>query len=132
MVPSSLARTDDGIEMSFAASLVGHHIITTELLDAGLLDDADVVIVGSEAANNDLPKAMGMAVYDFALGEDSEFGSTPEEAMQNFATASAGPSYNGQRQYATVKVFSAWWAGAMARQSKKHRHVLAGNATRYE
>ncbi len=38
MVPSRLDRTDDGIEMCFASSLVGHHIITTELLEAGLLD----------------------------------------------------------------------------------------------
>lgn len=116
MVASALDRTADGIEMSFAASLVGHHIITTELLDAGLLDDASVVLVGSEAANNDLPKAMGMSVYDFALGGRSDFGSTPDEAMRNFATATAGPSFNGQRQYATVKVFSSWWSGAMARR----------------
>ena len=123
MVPSRLDRTADGIEVCFASSLVGHHIITTELLGAGLLDDASVVIVGSEAANNDLPKMMGMSVYDFALGEPSEFGATDAEAMKNFATASAGPEYNGQRQYSTTKVFSAWWSAAMAR-----RH---GGSTRF-
>jgi len=116
MVPSRLDRTEDGLEMSFAASLVGHHIIIGELLDADLLDGAQVILVGSEAANNDLPKAMGMAVYDFALGEPSDFGATPAEAMKNFAAASAGPDYDGARQYATTKVFSAWWAGAMARR----------------
>ena len=116
MVPSELDHTVDGIEVCFASSLVGHHIITTELLDAGLLDDASVVLVGSEAANNDLPKMMGMSVYDFALGEPSEFGSTDAEAMKNFATASSGPEYNGQRQYSTTKVFSAWWSAAMARR----------------
>ena len=116
MVPSQLDRTEDGIEMCFAASLVGHHIIATELLDAGLLDDASVVLVGSEAANNDLPKMMGMSVYDFALGEPSEFGSTAAEAMKSFATASGGPEYTGQRQDSTTKVFSAWWSAAMARR----------------
>ena len=116
MVPSRLDRTEDGIEMCFASSLVGHHIITTELLEAGLLDDASVVLVGSEAANNDMPKMMGMSVYDFALGEPSEFGATDAEAMKNFATASGGPEYNGQRQYSTTKVFSAWWSAAMARR----------------
>ena len=118
MVPSRLDRTVDGIEMCFAASLVGHHIITTELLEAGLLDDASVVLVGSEAANNDLSKLMGMSVYDFALGKPSEFGTTDADAMSNFATASGGPEYNGQRQYSTTKVFSAWWSAAMARQHK--------------
>jgi len=123
MVPNQLDRTSDGIETCFAASLVGHHVITTELLDANLVEDASIVLVGSEAANNDLPKAMGMSVYDFALGEPSEFGATPAEAMRNFATATAGPDYNGQRQYSTTKVFSSWWSAAMAR-----RH---GPATRF-
>ena len=116
LVPSRLERTVDGIEMCFAASLVGHHIITTELLEAGLLDDASVLLVGSEAANNDLPKLMGMSVYDFALGDPSDFGTTEAEAMENFATASGGPKYNGQRQYSTTKVFSAWWSAAMDRR----------------
>lgn len=116
MVPSRLDRTEDGIEMCFASSIVGHHIVTTELHEAGLLDDASVVLVGSEAANNDLPKMMGMSVYDFALGEPSEFGTTDAEAMKSFATASGGPDYNGQRQYSTTKVFSAWWSAAMARR----------------
>ncbi len=123
MVPSRLDRTVDGIEVCFASSLVGHHVITTELLEAGLLDDASVVLVGSEVANDDLPRFMGMSVYDFALGEPSDFGATPAEAMRNFATATAGPAYNGQRQYSTTKVFSAWWSAAMAR-----RH---GRSTRF-
>ncbi|MGI9608579.1 MAG: SDR family NAD(P)-dependent oxidoreductase [Acidimicrobiales bacterium] len=116
MVPSRLDRTTDGIEMCFAASLIGHHIITTTLLDADLVDGASIVLVGSEAANNDLPRAMGMSVYDFVLGESSEFGSPASEAMRSFATASAGPGYNGQRQYSTTKAFSSWWSAAMTRK----------------
>lgn len=123
MVPNELQRTADGLEMCFAASLVGHHILATELLDAGLIEGASVVLVGSEAANNDLPKAMGMSVYDFVLGESSAFGASPAEAMTNFAKAESGPAYNGQRQYASTKAFSAWWSAAMAR-----RH---GGSTRF-
>ena len=91
MVPNELQRTADGLEMCFAASLVGHHILATELLDAGLIEGASVVLVGSEAANNDLPKAMGMSVYDFVLGESTAFGASPAEAMTNFAKAESGP-----------------------------------------
>ncbi len=117
MVPNTLERTSDGIEMCFAASLVGHHIITTDLLDAGLINDGGVVVlVGSEAANDDLPKAMGMSVYDFARGEPSDFGSTPEEAMEHFARAENGPKFDGNRQYSTTKAFSAWWSAAMSRR----------------
>ena len=117
MVPNTLNRTSDGIEMCFAASMIGHHIITTELLAAGLVNDGGVVVlVGSEAANDDMPKVMGMGVYDFVKGEPSEFGPTPEEAMKNFATADRGPSYDGNRQYSSTKAFSAWWSAAMARR----------------
>ena len=83
--------------MCFASSLIGNHIITTELLGAGLLEDASVV-------------------YDFALGEPPTFGATEVDAMRNFATATPGDDYNGQRQYATTKLFSSWWSAAMARR----------------
>ena len=59
---------------------------------------------------------MGMSVYDFARGEPSDFGSTPEQAMEHFARAENGPAYDGNRQYATTKAFSAWWSAAMARR----------------
>ncbi|MEM7322171.1 MAG: SDR family NAD(P)-dependent oxidoreductase [Actinomycetota bacterium] len=117
MVPNTLNRTSDGIEMAFAASLIGHHIITSALLEASLVTDGgSVVLVGSEAANDDLPKAMGMGVYDFVRGEPSDFGATPEEAMTNFARAEGGPAYDGNRQYSSTKAFSAWWSAAMARR----------------
>lgn len=117
MVPNDLERSSDGIEMCFAASLVGHHVITNALLEAGLINDGGaVVLVGSEAANDDLPKAMGMGVYDFVKGEPSAFGATTEEAMENFAHAKTDAAYDGNRQYSTTKAFSAWWSAAMARR----------------
>lgn len=117
MVPNTLDRTSDGIEMAFAASLIGHHIITEALLAAKLVNDGGVVVlVGSEAANDDLPKAMGMSVYDFVRGEPSDFGATPTEAMERFARADADVKYDGNRQYSSTKAFSAWWSAAMARR----------------
>ena len=117
MVPNTLDRTSDGIEMAFAASLIGHHIITEALLDANLVNEGGVVVlVGSEAANDDLPKAMGMSVYDFVRGEPSDFGATPTEAMERFARADADVKYDGNRQYSSTKAFSAWWSAAMARR----------------
>ncbi|MEM8926322.1 MAG: SDR family NAD(P)-dependent oxidoreductase [Actinomycetota bacterium] len=117
MVPNDLQRTSAGIEMAFASSLIGHHLITEALIAADLIAaDGAVVLVGSEAANDDLPKAMGMSVYDFVRGEPSDFGDDPAEAMVNFARAEGGPSYNGNRQYASTKAFSAWWSAAMARR----------------
>lgn len=117
MAAFDLDRTRDGIEMCFAASLVGHHIIANDLLEAGLVNDGGVIVLaGSEAGNDDAPKAMGMSVYDFVRGEPSAFGSTPAEAMENFARAKGGPDYDGRRQYSSTKAFSAWWSAAMARR----------------
>ena len=117
MVPNNLDRTSDGIETCFAASLIGHHIIANALVEANLVNDGGVVVlVGSEAANNDLPKPMGMSVYDFVTGEPSKFGSTPAEAMENFALAKSDSDYDGNRQYSSTKAFSAWWSAAMARR----------------
>ncbi|MGI9658145.1 MAG: SDR family NAD(P)-dependent oxidoreductase, partial [Gaiellaceae bacterium] len=46
-----IARTTDGLEMTMAASLTGHHLLTMQLLEIGLLaETARIVIAGSEAA----------------------------------------------------------------------------------
>ncbi|MEN0068236.1 MAG: SDR family NAD(P)-dependent oxidoreductase [Myxococcota bacterium] len=117
LVPGdSLTHSVDGFEMSFAASVVGHHVLTMRLLEAGLLKGARIVIAGSEVANNDLPSMMGMAVYDFVTGAPREFGKTLREAMTAFARGEKPEAYVGTRTYSTTKVFSAWWSAALARR----------------
>ena len=65
---NEMAKSVDGFELSFAASIIGPHVMTMRLLEAGLLPEgARVVISGSEAARNDLPSMMGMQPYDFAI-----------------------------------------------------------------
>ena len=110
MVPNSIATTDEGLEVCFASSLVGHHLLTTELIKAGLLqDEGRVVIVGSEAANGDLPKALGMSLPP-SVTSDGDQGSR-EALIDEVAHGRAG--LDGTRQYAVTKVVSAWWAAGM-------------------
>ncbi len=117
MVPGDdMKKTSDGLEIAFAASLIGHHLLTLELLKAGLLDGARVVLVGSEAANDELPAMMGMKLYDFASGTPAEFGADLHEAMLTFARGEKPELYEGTRYYSTTKAFSAWWSAAMARR----------------
>jgi len=117
MVPGDdLVKSADGLEMSYAASIVGHHVLTVRLLDAGLLDGARIVIAGSEAANNDLPKMMGMEVYGFVTGAPSTFGSGLPEAMSTFVHGGKPEAYVGTRTYSTTKVFTAWWTLEMGRR----------------
>ena len=114
---AEMHKTDAGIEVAFASSLIGHHLLTHRLIDSGgLRDGARVVLAGSEAANGDLPAMMGMKLYDFVHGRADSFGESPADAMRSFATGSNPGAWDPTRYYAVTKVFSAWWSAAMARR----------------
>lgn len=117
MVSETLDKTVDGLELAFASSIIGHHVITVRLLEAGVLPDgARVVISGSEAANNDLPAMMDMKLFDFATDTPEEFGDNLHDAMITFAKGAKPEKFVGTRYYATTKVFTSWWSAAMARR----------------
>jgi NAD(P)-dependent dehydrogenase (short-subunit alcohol dehydrogenase family) len=110
-------KSVDGLEVAFASSIIGHHVLTLRLLEAGLLPDgARVVIAGSESTNNDLPAMMDMQVYDFATDAPREFGDNLRDAMIRFARGVKPETFNGTRYYATTKVFTSWWSAALARR----------------
>ncbi len=112
-----MTKSDDGLEVAFASSIVGHHVMTLRLLDGGLLPArARVVIAGSESANNDLPAMMDMKLYDFATETPEEFGDNLYDAMVSFAKGDRPDKFNETRYYATTKAFTSWWAAAMARR----------------
>ena len=118
-------KSVDGLELAFASSIVGHHVMTVRLLNAGILPEgARIVIAGSEAARNDLPAMMGMKLYDFATGEPVEFGDNLHEAMVSFAKGAKPELFDGSRYYATTKVFTSWWTAAMARKNGENISVF--------
>ena len=122
----AMNKSVDGFEISFASSIIGHHVMTVRLLDAGMLPEgARVVIAGSEAARNDLPAIMGMQLYDFATGAPEEFGDNLHDAMVSFARVAKPELFSGTRYYATTKVFTSWWAAAMARRYGERISVFA-------
>ena len=115
-VMTERVQTTEGIEMTFAASILGHHLLTTELIEAGLLSQgARVVIVGSEAANNDLPRMMGFRVHPFALDPASDERGF-QDRFRAFAEGREPTPFDVNDQYATTKVVSAWWAAALQRR----------------
>jgi len=113
----AMGKSVDGLELAFASSIVGHHVLTARLHQAGLLTEgARVVIAGSESARNDLPAMFGMAAYDFAVGAPREFGDNLHDAMTAFARGSKPDKYDPTRYYAATKAFTSWWSAAMARK----------------
>lgn len=109
---NEVTMTPDGIEATFAASLVGHHLLTMRLLEHGLLaDDASIVISGSEAARGDVPTFKPVDIDAFA---DSHFGGDLDRAIETQLRMAAPASYKPSDTYATTKLFVAWWAAELA------------------
>lgn len=107
--------TDEDVELIFATSVLGHHLLATLLIEAGLLaDGARVVIVGSESANNDTPRMMGFRVHDWILDPATDAEAFDRD-LRALATGAAR-RFDPNAQYASSKAVSAWWAAAMQRR----------------
>lgn len=107
-----LTKTADGIEATFGASLVGHHLLTTRLLDNDLLaDNARIVIAGSEAARGDVPTFKPVDIDAFAA---ANFGGDLNSAVESQLRMESPAEYKASDTYATAKLFVAWWATELA------------------
>lgn len=106
----------DGIELTWASTLVGHHVLVMRLLEDGQLNPgARIVIAGSEGARGNLP---GMSVHDIAAIADAEFDGDRMAAIQALARieASRQKPFANMDEYVTAKRVVAWWAAALARE----------------
>ena len=112
LVRQSLERTAQGIEITLAASLFGHHLLTMELLAAGrLAPGAHIVIAGSEAARGEMP---GFRVPDYEAIKEAVGGSI-DAAMDAVARGEQPESFSSNGVYANAKLWVAWWAAALSR-----------------
>lgn len=119
------SANSDGVDLVYASTLVGHHVLTTNLLNHNLLAlGARIVIAGSEAARSDLP-GMNMTVEDFrALADEQHGGDLPAAMLAAARSDTPGP-YNVNDAYATAKAMVAWWAAALARRLPRSMAVFA-------
>ena len=108
-----LKRTTEGFELTLAASLVGHHVLTMKLLEAGkLAPEARIVISGSEGARGEMP---GMAKFDYDAIQNAVGGSL-DAAMDAVARGEQPTSYVWSATYANAKTWVTWWAAVLARK----------------
>ena len=111
---SELIRTDAGIEITMASSLVGHHQLTMQLLaDQVLGSDAHIVIAGSEAARGDVPT---FSVTDLHAFASKHFDGNLVAAAEAIMRSRGSVKYKPANAYADAKQFVAWWAAALARR----------------
>jgi NAD(P)-dependent dehydrogenase (short-subunit alcohol dehydrogenase family) len=120
---SDVVRNTDGVEITVAASLIGHHVLTMGLLQHDLLStDARIVLAGSEAARGDVPM-MGLTDIPAFAAEHHDGDRT--QAIITIARAQAPYSYGNMPHYAMAKLFLAWWVSALARRLPTGMSVYA-------
>jgi len=104
----------DGVEITWASTLVGHHVLTMRMLaDGRLSDDAHILIAGSEGARGNLP---GMKVHDIAEIAAEHFDGDRVAAIDALARIKGPASFSNMNEYVTAKLVVAWWASALARK----------------
>ena len=110
--PSDARFTEDGLEATMAASLVGHHLLTMRLLEEGIVNqNARIVIAGSEAARGDVPMFTPIDIDEFA---GDHFEGDLVAATESVMRLTGPATYKSGDQYATAKQFVAWWAAELA------------------
>jgi NAD(P)-dependent dehydrogenase (short-subunit alcohol dehydrogenase family) len=103
----------DGVELTWASTLVGHHVLTMGMLASGLLAvDAHILIAGSEGARG-MP---GMTVHDIDKVAQERHGGDRAAAIESLARIKGPYAFNNMDEYVTAKLVVAWWAAALSRK----------------
>lgn len=104
----------DGVELTYASTLVGHHVLTMRLLELGALGPhARIIIAGSEGARGNM---VGMKVHDVAAIAEQNFGGDRAATIAALAKIEHQHEFKNMDEYVTAKAVVAWWAGALARR----------------
>ena len=109
-------RNSDGVEITYASTLIGHHTLTMRMLEDGLLSTkARIVIAGSEGARGNMP---GMPVHDINKISADHFGGDLVAAIEALCRLEVPTQtkFNNMKEYVTAKLLVAWWAAALARK----------------
>lgn len=105
--------TAEGYDIAYAATLVGHHVLTSRLLKAGVLAaGARIVVSGSEMARDKYP---GMAAPDYRKAARDRFNGDLEAALQAYLRGELPRPRTVGSVYSMAKLMVAWWAAALSR-----------------
>jgi NAD(P)-dependent dehydrogenase (short-subunit alcohol dehydrogenase family) len=119
------AFNSDGVEITYASTLVGHHVMTMRAFADGLLSpNARIVIAGSEGARGNMP---GMNVYDIEQIAADSYGGDRVATIEALSRLEAPvqTKFVNMNEYVTAKLLVAWWAAALARKLPKGMTVNA-------
>ena len=112
-----------GVEIAWASTLVGHHVLTMRMLESGLLSsDAHILITGSEGARSNMP---GMNVHDIDGVAKTHHAGDRAAAIDALSRIKGPYSFKNMNEYVTAKLVVAWWAAALSRRVPKGMTVNA-------
>lgn len=112
-----------GVEITWASTLVGHHVMTMRMLEDGQLSPhARILITGSEGARGNLP---GMKVHDIAQIAQEHFKGDRSAAIDALARIKGPATFVSMNEYVTAKLVVAWWAAALSRKLPRGMTVNA-------
>jgi NAD(P)-dependent dehydrogenase (short-subunit alcohol dehydrogenase family) len=109
----------DGVEITYASTLIGHHVMAMRALGDGLLSPtARIVIAGSEGARGNMP---GMSVHDLNQVAADDFAGDLIAAIEALSRLElpVQAKFINMNEYVTAKLLVAWWAAALARKLPK-------------
>ena len=112
IVPGSeLRQTDSGIDVTFSSSLIGHHQLTMQILEDGLLAErAKIVIAGSEAARGDMPTFKVTDLSDASKRYNGDLVATAVSVIRG----EEPEKFKAGVSYSNAKLFVAWWSQQLA------------------
>ena len=106
----------DGVEVTYASTLIGHHVLTMRALEHGLLaPNARIVIAGSEGARGNMP---GVALQNIDEIAGESYGGDRVAAIEALVRIEAPQQkkFVNMNEYVTAKLLVAWWAAALSRR----------------
>ena len=104
----------NGVEITWASTLVGHHTLTMCLLEnGGLSPNARIVIAGSGGARGTAP---GMKVHAFHEVATEQCEGDLAAAIDLLARIKGPYKFKHMNEYVSAKVVVAWWAGGLSRK----------------
>lgn len=106
-------KTEDGVTQIFAVNLLGHVVLTNELLEADKLTKV-ALYAGSEAARG--VKEMGMKRPDLKTSSVEEFASICDGSF-------FGKTKDATVPYGPIKYMAALWISSIARQHPNIRFI---------
>jgi len=123
IAPQGLQVTADGVELTSAASLTGHHVLLAALLESGLLSSsARIVIAGSEAARGDVPM---MKVTDIAELAQRQYEGDRVAAADALLRGVRRDGFKSADVYADTKAMTAMWAAAVSERLPDSMTIMA-------